>query len=236
MESNAVSNDIIITAPSAQVQPDDTTIESQLTVEITTLWSEHVRVHASQKATSKQLRLIRATLSQRLYEVKSLLSRPGRSGEWCGWLKQRGIPRSTADRLVTRYAESLTGEAGNCPSEAISPDEDVIDKLLQSILPRLRRVLTTKEAVLEFVLRLATNLDLTLDARNVGTLILTTEQIDEPTLAPNALADDIGFVVPETAASNAAAVSAGVPDLIIDGDVATDALAGDASEHSGDVL
>lgn len=35
------------------------------------------------------------------------------------WLRERGIPRSTADRLAARHAESLGVHDGNAPSESI---------------------------------------------------------------------------------------------------------------------
>src|ERR1035437_7246393 len=98
--------------PEAETQPgttrpDDGEIETQLTEEISSLWNQHTRLSADRKATSKELRQIRASLAERLSGMKSLLSRPGRLGQWRGWLNQRGIPRSTADRLVARHAVSL---------------------------------------------------------------------------------------------------------------------------------
>jgi hypothetical protein len=44
---------------------------------------------------------------------------PGRGGQWSGFLRDRGIPRATADRLAIRYQESLNPDA-NRISEAKS--------------------------------------------------------------------------------------------------------------------
>ncbi|MGA3169067.1 MAG: hypothetical protein ABSF14_23460, partial [Terriglobia bacterium] len=56
---------------SGTTQPDDTAIETQLTQEISDLWSSHVRLSVSRKATSKEMRQIRASLAERLAAMKS---------------------------------------------------------------------------------------------------------------------------------------------------------------------
>ena len=133
-------------------QPDASNIENQLTEEISTLWSSHVRLSADRKATAKELRQIRASLADRLHEMKCLLSRPGRLGQWRGWLRQRGIPRSTADRLVARHAETLAIENGNVPSGAISePGEANAEKLARNVWLRIGKLLTTHESILRFI-------------------------------------------------------------------------------------
>jgi hypothetical protein len=147
----------LIPEPEAEVQPgttqpDDSTIENQLTQEISTLWSDHVRLSADRKATSKELRQIRAGLAERLSGMKSLLSRPGRLGQWRGWLRQQGIPRSTADRLVSRHAETLVGDNGNVPTGAISgPGEADAEKLAKNVWLRFGKLLTTHESILRFI-------------------------------------------------------------------------------------
>src|ERR1017187_5757460 len=101
--------DVVIAEPETESQPDptqpvDTIIETHLAQEISTLWMENTRLSANRKATAKDLRQIRAILAERLHEMKSLLSRPGRGGQWRSWLKERGINRSTADSLVAELA------------------------------------------------------------------------------------------------------------------------------------
>ena len=117
--------DIVAAEPTAEAhpvtaQPDDAIIETQLAQEISTLWSDHVRLSGDRKATSKELRLLRARLAERLHEMKTLLARPGRGGQWRGWLRERGIPRShrrQAREPLRRDAES--GNDGNVPAGAI---------------------------------------------------------------------------------------------------------------------
>jgi len=141
-----------VEAPRVSAQPDDAIVETQLAQEISTLWSDHVRLSAGRRATSKELRQVRARLAERLHEMKSLLSRPGRGGQWRPWLRERGIPRSTADRLVSRFAETLGIENGNVPTGAIpSSPEDSAERLARSVWQRVGKFLSTGELVVRFI-------------------------------------------------------------------------------------
>ena len=153
--------DVVIAEPETDVQPDQTqpdesAVETQLTNQISSLWSEHNRLSADRKATAKDLRQIRAILAERLYDMKALLSRPGRGGQWRSWLKERGINRSTADRLVVRYAEAQGIENGNVHSGAISePGEANAEKLAKDVWLRIGKLLATGESVVQFIDRIA---------------------------------------------------------------------------------
>src|ERR1017187_31865 len=121
--------DVVIAEPETEAQPDptepvDTIIETQLAQEISSLWMENTRLNSDRRTTAMELRQIRAILAERLYDMKTLLSRPGRGGQWRSWLKERGINRSTADRLCDRHAETLGIKDGDAPSEAISNSTD----------------------------------------------------------------------------------------------------------------
>src|ERR1019366_5245736 len=85
------------------------------------------------------------------------LSRPGRGGQWRGWLQERAIPRSTADRLVSRHAETLgSGNEGNVPSGATSEEGEAnAEKLARVVWSRFRKVLISDEAVIDFIDRIA---------------------------------------------------------------------------------
>jgi hypothetical protein len=146
----------IVQEPQAETQPgttqpEDSTIENQLTQEISELWSNHTLLSANHKTTAKELRQIRARLAERLYAMKNLLSHPGRGGEWRGWLRERGIPRSTADRLVARHSETL-GTANNVPTGAIpEPAQATAEKLAKTVWQSIKKVLTTGESVVDFI-------------------------------------------------------------------------------------
>jgi hypothetical protein len=71
------------------------------------------------------------------------------------------MPRATADRYVQRWEQSLQPTEGNCLSESISPPTaEEIDKMVAKLKPRLQRVLTTKDAVDQFLSVLAGSLQL----------------------------------------------------------------------------
>lgn len=156
---NTIVEDDIITETQQNLESADTPNESLLADEITSLWSAHVQAQTNQRATSKELRQIRRELAERLHSMKAFLCRPGCGGEWSGWLAERNIPRSTADRLVARHEEAQNGVSGNLPSESITGQEEV-ERLVQSLMPRLRRALTTDEIAYQFVCALAKELNL----------------------------------------------------------------------------
>ena len=135
----------------AIIEDADAGEESRLTEEIIGLWSQHLELSGTRKATAKELRLIRNRLAERLYQVKTLLARPGRNGQWRSWLKQRGIVRSTADRLCQRYAESLGIEGEIASPAATSGAEDTVEQLVQTLLPRLKRTLPDIPSVFCFL-------------------------------------------------------------------------------------
>lgn len=125
--------------------------ETALSAEIAQLWQIHNDFKLSLRQQSQNLHSLRAELGKKLAEVKGLLSRPGRGGEWSGWLRERRIPRATADRLVLKYERSLHPDS-NCINESISePTDDEIRSLLDKIAPKLRKVLRTPASAYRFI-------------------------------------------------------------------------------------
>jgi len=125
--------------------------EPKLGDEITSLWSAHVDAKNAARATNSELRTIRAKLGEQLHEMKQMLARPGRSGQWSSFLLERGIPRATADRLVTRHLRSISPDL-NCITEEVSePTDEEVQKVFNSLWPKLRRVLTTPESFYRFI-------------------------------------------------------------------------------------
>ena len=124
--------------------------ERQLASEISELWATHLQAKTVAKKTKEELKVIRERLGERLYQMKQVLARPGRNGQWSGWLKERQISRATADRLVQQHAAALPGFES--PHEAISnPPVDVAAKLAKVVWSRYKNVLATDELVVEFI-------------------------------------------------------------------------------------
>lgn len=83
--------------------------------------------------------------------MKQVLARPGRNGQWSGWLKQSRISRATADRLVAKHERSLQPDS-NCLTEQITePSEQEMQNLFAKPAPKLRKVLRTPASVYHFI-------------------------------------------------------------------------------------
>ena len=169
--------DVVIAEPETKVQsnptqPVDTIIETQLAQEISTLWVENTRLSADRKATAMELRQIRASLADSLHEMKSLLSRPGRGGQWRSWLREKGINRSTADRLCDRHAETLCNHEEDAPNRAIAESAAMTaENLARVVWSRFRKVLATEESVIQFIGRIVELAGLGHEQRAEGLMI-----------------------------------------------------------------
>ena len=133
-------------------QPEDTSQdEVALTAEIAQLWQVHQDCQSAMKHETIQFRSLRSELGRLLHEMKALLAKPGRGGEWSGWLRERKIPRATADRLVTKHERSLHPD-GNCLIESIAePTDEEIKALLEKTAPKIRKLLRTPASAYKFI-------------------------------------------------------------------------------------
>jgi hypothetical protein len=154
--------------------------EQELGEEIASLWSAHTGAKNTAKATKEELRSIRAKLGEQLYRMKEVLAQPGRGGQWSGFLRNRGIPRATADRLVTRHLRSVNPDANRLSEPVAEPTEEEVQRLFNSILPRLRRVLRTPSSLYHFVASLSSHYECS-EVTDRGVLILKPAI---PTIAP----------------------------------------------------
>ena len=146
--------------------------EAALTDQIVHLWQEHSDCKTSIRHQTQDLRALRTELGKRLAEMKEVLAKPGRSGQWSSWLKERKIPRATADRIVTNYERSLNPD-GNRLIESISePTEAEIQKLFAKMFPKLRRVLRTPQSVYRFIDLLSLSIDGTRRLTEEGILLI----------------------------------------------------------------
>ena len=104
-----------------------------------------------------------ATLGELLFRRKQMLSRPGRNGQWSLWLRQQKIQRSTADRLVARYAESygLSDELRH--RDIIEPLQGNVSLAAHRVCKRLKNMLNTPRSRMTFIRVLADLFQLTVD-------------------------------------------------------------------------
>jgi hypothetical protein len=131
--------------------PETMGSQNELGEAITNLWAAHANAKIAARATNEELRALRAKLGERLSEMKQILAKPGRGGQWSSFLEERRIPRATADRLVARHQRSLNPDA-NCVTEDVSePTDEDVQKLFIAVWPKLRRILRSRQSVDLFV-------------------------------------------------------------------------------------
>jgi len=144
-----VAPGISVALPSSEPNTSYET-EQNLATQIGELWSIHTQAEAAAVQSKEHLSQIRHQLGERLYEVKKLVARPGRGGGWSAFLSAQGIPRASADRYVERYQKTLHPDS-NCLHDAIESTELAVRRLFAGVWPRLRRVITSKEALDLFI-------------------------------------------------------------------------------------
>jgi len=148
-----IQDPILVDSPVPEIsQPESpSSDEGILTNEIVELWQVQESHQTSIKHETEQFRALRNKLGKLLHQMKELLARPGRSGQWSSFLKGHKIPRATADRLVQRYERSLHPNANRLSESISEPTERDIQNLLARVLPKLRRVLRTPQSTYRFL-------------------------------------------------------------------------------------
>ncbi len=125
--------------------------DEYLSGEIVHQWS--VRQSFRREMSGQQAEVLKreSVLGELLYRKKRELCRLGRNGRWCAWLRQRKIPRSTADRLVLQHAEffNLTDEFPR--RERSEPLEASISQAAYRTSDRLENMLRSPQARIKFV-------------------------------------------------------------------------------------
>ena len=138
--------------------PSDAEIEARIDGEITTLWSAHQAGRATTKRTKLELEATRHDLGDRLWQMKSLLVCAGRLGGWSAYLRAHQLPRATADRYISQLQASMVPEANRLSEAICEPTKEDVHHLVQKLLPKLRRILTTQELVSEFIFQVVQQL------------------------------------------------------------------------------
>ena len=145
-----IITDISPALMSGNCTPAELQDEAFLTEQITYLWTVR-ECHATTIAKDRKgMRSVDSNLGQLFYNLKAVLARPGRAGKWSAWLKEKGIARATADRLVTRFARSCN-LIEKSPHEQIEPTELEIGRLFGAIWPRIEKTLTTQQSFYDFL-------------------------------------------------------------------------------------
>jgi hypothetical protein len=152
------------TVESAQTEGE---IEANLQSEIKSLWSAHQVGKATAKHTKEELKCLRLDLGHKLYEMKSILARTGRGGGWAAYLRLHGLPRATAERYIGQHEASMLPDTKRVSESITETTGDDVRRLVRSLLPRLRKFLTTPSWVEWFLVEVAFQLE-TADASPTG--------------------------------------------------------------------
>jgi hypothetical protein len=143
--------------------PDDDEKETALAAEIAKLRSSEQfkglligRSRAEISSIRAERGALRLSLGERLDEYKRLLIRTGRDGKWMAFLRELDIPKTTAERYVTKWKLSNLPKPVNRPTGSIyEPSEEDITALVKKVTSKAGRVLTTPESVGLFMAELA---------------------------------------------------------------------------------
>lgn len=127
-------------------------LEVELQVQIPLLWIAHKESKGEVKRSREELAQVRRELAEHLHKMKALLARTGRGGMWTAFLKEKEIPRATADRYVAAHEASQQDVADKRLNEAfVEPMSVQVERLVGRILPQLSKVLTTEESTFLFI-------------------------------------------------------------------------------------
>jgi hypothetical protein len=156
--------------------------EQRLADEIRQLWAVHVEAKTTVKKTKTELKAIRERLSERLFEMKQLLVKPGRSGGWSSFLRSEGIAKATGDRLVRGHEKTINPEPNMVSEQVSEPTPVDAQRLFESVLPRLKGKLTTPRLAFDFLLWFVGSSHLAHEWQEKGLLVLkpSVETANEP--------------------------------------------------------
>ena len=133
--------------------------EAALTSEIVQLWQVHQDCQSAIKQETQEFRSLRSELGRLLHQMKALLAKPGRGGEWSAWLRERRIPRATADRLVLKFERSLQPDGNRLTAQFTELTDAEIQSLFDKLAPKLHKLLRTTGSAYKFIELLAASFE-----------------------------------------------------------------------------
>jgi hypothetical protein len=146
-----VTDEVNVILPAVESVQTEGETEARLNSDINSLWSAHQASKATVKHTKEELKTLRLDLGRKLSEMKSILVRTGRGGGWAAYLRSHDLPRASVERYINQHEALLSPETNRVTETISQPTEDDVRRLVRSLLPRLRRVLTTTGSVSLFV-------------------------------------------------------------------------------------
>ena len=201
--------------------------EDAIAHDIACMWETHRTMQGSVKDSQAELHKLGKTLGEALFFMKLLLARPGRNGKWSEFLREKKIPRTSGDRLVSAYERSVNPDA-NCTNGAIqSPTQEEVRKLCSAVWSRVSKKLATSESVFWFIRDFALVSGARHESREGGILVFESprEAAEEPTTAAEPVVAEAHAAVAEEPASETVAATP-----------TAEPLAGAGDGNSGEVI
>jgi hypothetical protein len=135
--------------PDVQPQPE-TLAETEATLARQII--AHCAAHRKGKLTVRrprdEMKSARHQLGEKLHSLKAILSHSGRSGQWASYLRSAGLAKTSADRYIAGYVETINPPEKNGPTGAVpEPAEDATSQFIKQIMSKIRKALTTRDAV-----------------------------------------------------------------------------------------
>jgi hypothetical protein len=138
------------------VSEEELQLETDITGQIVRLWNVQKKRTISLRQSRRTLNETKEALCEQLFELKRLLMKPGRDGQWNSFLRRENIPRATADRYVERHRRSLEPEPVRCLTEASTgPTEEAVTEMVNRLKPKLTRFLTSPDSIAQFTREIA---------------------------------------------------------------------------------
>jgi hypothetical protein len=171
-----VTQEVNVSLPAVESAQTGSETEAKLTGEIKSLWTAHRTNTATAKETKEELEALRFDLGEKLREMKAILARTGRSGGWAAYLRSHALPRASAERYIKQYETIFNPQKNRLTDTLSEPSADDVRRLVRSLLPRLRRVLTAPKSVSLFVDEVAQQLQASVADISAGKI--GTSQVD----------------------------------------------------------
>ena len=133
--------------------------EEPLLISIPKNWAEHKSGRAAVMQSQEELAAVKLKLASDLAALKYILARTGRLGKWSPFLRKHRIPRATADRYVKSHKNrvNVVHQTSASPTPCKTAETQV-SKIVERLLPRLKRELQTSDDVELFLNLLGTAL------------------------------------------------------------------------------
>jgi hypothetical protein len=127
------------------VEPVQTEAENErkLQSEIQVLWAAHQTGKTTARRTKDELKILRVDLGGKLFELKAVLVRTGRSGGWAAYLRSQGLARATVERYISQHEHVMSPGQIDSPETISEPSEEAVRRLVRRLMPQFRRVLKT---------------------------------------------------------------------------------------------